>query len=151
MMTRLEKDPVKAVVEDAVEKDRINAGLPAYVQKLLPGGDLHWRFLSPSVKVTPIPVGETQYEVALHRLKAGGNAPTHDHQGEEVTVVLVGNFSDEEGVYQPGDYILREPGDVHRPQATRHNECICLSVLSAPIKLVGLNKIMNPFLGFSPS
>jgi putative transcriptional regulator len=140
----------QGVVEKAVAKDRVNEYLPAYVQNLLPEGDLKWRFLSPSVRAASIGVGETRYELALHRLKAGGHAPTHDHRGDEITVVLLGSFSDEDGVYQPGDYIVRNPGDVHRPQAARHNECICLSVLAAPIKLVGLKRIMNPFLSFSP-
>lgn len=140
----------QGAVEKTVAKDQVNENLPAYVQNILPEGDLKWRFLSPSVKTAPIGVGETQYELALHRLKAGGNAPTHDHRGDEITVVLLGSFSDEDGVYQPGDFMVRKPGDVHRPQAARHNECICLSVLAAPIKLAGLKRIMNPFLSFSP-
>lgn len=141
----------QASASDTVVKDRVTADLPGYVQKLLPAGDLKWRFLSPSVKVAAIGVGETRYELALHRLKAGGNAPTHDHQGAEITVVLVGSFSDELGVYHQGDFIVRKPGDIHRPQATRHHECICLSVLEAPIKLTGIRQLLNPFLSFSPS
>ncbi len=135
----------------AYAKDQVTPGLPAYVQNLLPEGDLKWRFLSPSVKVAAIGVGETRYELALHRLKAGGNAPTHDHQGIEITVVLVGSFSDEKGVYRPGDFIVRLPGDIHRPQATRDAECICLSVLAAPIRLTGIRQLLNPFLSFAPS
>ena len=135
----------------ALTKDQAVAELPGYVQNLLPEGELKWRFLSPSVKVAAIGVGETRYELALHRLKAGGNAPTHDHQGVEITVCLVGSFSDENGVYHPGDFIVRKPGDIHRPQATRHAECICLSVLEAPIRLTGIRQLLNPFLSFSPS
>ena len=96
-------------------------------------------------------MGEKDYEVALHRIDAGGKAPEHDHRGREITVVLTGSFSDEDGVYQPGDFLVREPGDTHRPFAARNEDCICLSVLEAPIKLTGIKRILNPFLSFTPS
>jgi len=131
--------------------DSISAELPEFVQRLLPDGELDWRRLSPSLKVAPISVGEEEYELALHRIDAGGKAPEHDHLGKEITVVLTGSFSDEEGVYQPGDFLVREAGDTHRPFAARNQECICLSVLEAPIKLTGIKRVLNPFLSFTPS
>jgi putative transcriptional regulator len=131
--------------------DAISTQLPKFVQGLLPGGELNWRRLSQSLKVAPISVGEKDYEVALHRIDAGGKAPEHDHRGREITVVLTGSFSDEDGVYQPGDFLVREPGDTHRPFAARNEDCICLSVLEAPIKLTGIKRILNPFLSFTPS
>jgi putative transcriptional regulator len=129
----------------------ISTQLPEFVQRLLPEGDLDWRSLFPSLKVAPISVGEDKYELALHRIDAGGKAPEHDHLGREITVVLTGSFSDEDGVYQPGDFLVRQPGDTHRPFAARNQECICLSVLEAPIKLTGIKRILNPFLSFTPS
>jgi putative transcriptional regulator len=66
-------------------------------------------------------------------------------------VVLKVSFSDEDGVYHPGDFIVREAGEIHRPCATLNDDCICLSVLEAPIKLTGIKRIFNPFLRFSPS
>ncbi|MBD3647141.1 MAG: cupin domain-containing protein [Pseudomonadales bacterium] len=131
--------------------DDITGALPGYVRRLLPEGKLRWRFLSPSLKVAPISVGETTHELALHRIKAGGKAPQHNHNGREITVVLTGSFSDEDGVYHPGDFLVREPGDTHQPNAAQHEECICLSVLDAPIRLTGLKKVFTPFVRFSPS
>jgi len=131
--------------------DAISTQLPEFVQRLLPDGELDWRRLFPSLKVAPISVGEDKYELAVHRIDAGGKAPEHDHLGREITVVLTGSFSDEDGVYQPGDFLVRQPGDIHRPFAARNQECICLSVLEAPIKLTGIKRILNPFLSFTPS
>ena len=131
--------------------DDIATELPDYVQHLLPNGPMQWRTLSPSLKVTAVPVGETRNELALHRIKAGGKAPEHDHHGRELTVVLTGSFSDEDGIYQEGDFMVREPGDIHRPQAARHTECVCLSVLEAPIKLTGIKRVLNPFMRFTPA
>jgi putative transcriptional regulator len=131
--------------------DSICGELPSFVQGLLPEGNLDWRRLSPSLKVAPISVGEKDYELALHRIDAGGRAPEHDHYGREITVVLTGSFSDEDGIYQPGDFLVREEGNKHRPFAARNEDCICLSVLEAPIKLTGLKSVFNPFLRFTPS
>ncbi|MBT3425753.1 MAG: transcriptional regulator [Gammaproteobacteria bacterium] len=131
--------------------DEVASSIPAYLQKFLPEGKLHWKFLSPSVKVAPISVGETVHELALHKIKVGGKVPEHNHLGKEITVVLKGSFSDEDGVYQRGDFMVREAGEIHQPIAATHEECICLSVLAAPFKLTGLKRWLNPFLSFSPS
>lgn len=138
--------PVRKICSDEVATD-----LPEYVRNLLPEGDLSWRKLTSSLKVAPVSVGEQDHELSLHRINPGGKAPEHDHRGREITVVLKGSFSDEDGVYQPGDFIVREPGDKHRPFAARNEECVRLSVLEAPIRLTGLKSVFNPFLSFSPS
>ena len=138
--------PLKKLCSDKVAND-----LPDYVSNLLPEGNLEWRKLTSSLRVAPVSVGEQDYELSLHRINPGGKAPKHYHRGREITVVLKGSFSDEDGVYQPGDFIVREHGDTHRPFATRNEECICLSVLEAPIRLTGLKSVLNPFLSFSPS
>lgn len=131
--------------------DEVTGTLPRFVQEILPAQPLSWQRQTRSLKVAPISVGEDRHELALHRISAGGKAPEHEHSGREITVVLKGSFSDEDGVYQPGDFIVREPGDRHRPFAARNEECICLSVLEAPIKLTGIKRVLNPFLSFSPS
>ena len=126
-------------------------GIPEYLVQFLPRNGLNWRKLSSSVTVAPISVGETRYELALHKICAGGQTPVHDHNGVEYTVVLKGSFSDEDGMYNEGDFLTREPGDIHRPFASQHEDCICLSVLEAPIRLKGLGRVLNPFMRFQPS
>ena len=126
-------------------------GIPEYLNQFLPRSGLNWRKLSSSVTVAPISVGETRYELALHKICAGGQTPVHDHNGVEYTVVLKGSFSDEDGMYNEGDFLTREPGDIHRPFASQHEDCICLSVLEAPIRLKGLGRVLNPFMRFQPS
>lgn len=142
-------NPVQKITTEAA--DDVAHALPSYVRELLPEDNLQWQFLSPSLRIATLSVGEEEYELALHRIKAGGKAPEHNHAGQEITVVLTGTFSDEDGIYQPGDFIVRQPGEIHRPMAAQNEECICLSVLAAPIKLTGINRLMNPFLSFSPS
>ena len=42
-------------------------GIPEYLNQFLPRNGLNWRKLSSSVTVAPISVGETRYELALHK------------------------------------------------------------------------------------
>lgn len=127
------------------------AKLPSFITNLLPEKGAKWKMLSPALRVSRIPVGEERYELALHKIKAGGKVPSHDHKGLEVTVVLQGSFSDGDGIYHEGDFLVRQPGEQHRPTASQNNPCICLSVLEAPIKLTGpVNRFMNPLFSVSP-
>jgi putative transcriptional regulator len=96
--------------------------------------------------------GQDKFEVALHKICAGGVTPKHDHRGLEYTVVLKGSFSDEKSVYAEGDFITREPGDVHQPMGAKNGECICLSAQEAPIRLTSiLGLFLNPWLRVKPS
>src|SRR5690554_6878586 len=66
--------------------------------------------------------------VVLQKLVAGGKAPAHTHRGTETTIVL--NEEDE-----------------HKPVAVGCEDCITLSVLSAPLKLTGtFTRLLNPFI-----
>ena len=75
----------------------------------------------------------------------------HGHAGSEITVVLQGSFSDQDGRYAQGDFLVRGPGDEHRPVAAADSDCLCLAVLDAPIRLGGLlGRLANPFLRIHP-
>ncbi|ABC33257.1 Anti-sigma factor [Hahella chejuensis KCTC 2396] len=75
--------------------------------------------------------------LSLQKIAAGGRAPLHAHYGQEVTVVLQGGFSDELGVYEEGDFVIRSGDQRHRPRALENEDCICLAYLDAPVCLAG--------------
>ncbi|SDK11982.1 ChrR family anti-sigma-E factor [Microbulbifer yueqingensis] len=135
------------------DRDPALARLPQVIRKLLGGNrPLKWRRVSPALKMSRLHTGQDQYEVAFHRISRGGKVAEHDHRGREVTLVLYGSFSDADGVYSPGDFLLREPGEVHRPIATQDQECLCLSVVEAPVSVTGpLGWLVNPLLSFRPA
>ncbi len=128
------QDFIPAEEENEVISE-LSSTLPAYIKQFLPAEKLKWRFLSPSLKTATISVGEDVHELSFLKIKAGGKAPVHNHKGTEITVVLKGCFSDEDDLYHPGDFIVRQEGETHQPFAAQNEECICLSVLSAPIQL----------------
>ena len=106
---------------------------------------------SPSLREAKLETGQNKSEVSLYKIRRGGSAAEHNHKGREVTLVLEGAFSDSEGTYNVGDYVVREAGEIHRPIATQDKDCLCLSVLDAPLKLTGMmGALVNPFLSFQP-
>jgi putative transcriptional regulator len=127
--------------------------VPKVIAKLLPrDGKLKWQRISSSLKTARLQTGQSQYEVAFQRISSGGKVVEHDHRGLEVTMVLCGSFSDEDGVYNQGDFLVRNPGEVHRPTATQNQDCLCISVVEAPVKVTGFfGKLVNPFLSFRPA
>ncbi|MET0379857.1 MAG: ChrR family anti-sigma-E factor [Spongiibacteraceae bacterium] len=108
---------------------------------------LTWSRALPSLRIAALDVGDEQYQVALHRIGAGGSVATHDHSGSELTLVLRGSFSDEAGVYSSGDFLVREPNQPHRPIAAQNGECICLAAVAGPVRFTGpLMRWVNPLL-----
>ncbi|MGH1439722.1 MAG: ChrR family anti-sigma-E factor [Cellvibrionaceae bacterium] len=129
------------------ENQDSHADLPRLVRKLIKQRPLKWKRVNRSLKTAPLTVGQKQYQVSLQKIEAGNTAPEHDHRGTEITVVLEGSFSDKQGIYQKGDFLIKEPGDIHQPISARNQHCLCLSVEEAPVKLTGLwGRILNPFI-----
>jgi putative transcriptional regulator len=134
-------------------RDPLLKPIPKVIAKLLPrDGKLQWQRVSKGLKFARLVTGQHKYEVAFQRITSGSKVVEHDHQGIEITMVLCGSFSDEDGVYNQGDFLVRSPGEVHRPTATQNQDCLCISVVEAPVKVTGLlGKLVNPFLSFKPA
>ena len=133
--------------DEAVKIARDYGRLPNVVAKMMSQKALKWRYINSSLKTSHLIAGQNGHQVSLQKISAGGVAPEHDHSGTEMTVVLKGSFSDKEGIYQEGDFILKEPGQIHQPISARNEDCLCLSVESAPVKLTGFfGRMVNPFI-----
>lgn len=143
--------PTTSKQETGCQEAKTHHDLPAIVRQLLHAtGELKWRRMSPSLKQANLTSGQNSFEVCLHKIRQGGKVAEHDHRGRELTLVLQGTFSDEQGAYKVGDFIMRDCGDVHRPTATQDQDCLCLTITEAPVKLTGLMHLFNPFLPFQP-
>jgi putative transcriptional regulator len=122
---------------------------PALLQRLMKGDyeDMNWSRVNSQLQISRLRTGDVDNEFALYHIKAGGRMPKHTHRGTELTMVLEGRFSDEEGLYQQGDFILRDAHDVHTPTAALTGDCICVGVLDAPVRFTPWNyRVLNPFL-----
>ncbi len=131
------------------ETGRVASGVPKCLFQFIDDDydSLDWHWVSPSIRQANLCVDGNGAHVALLRIKPGGKASHHTHMGEEITMVLKGAFSDESGIFQQGDFVVRGSNDKHRPIATKDSECICLTVLDAPIQFTGyFSRWLNPLL-----
>lgn len=122
---------------------------PHCLRQFVNGGydNLDWKRVSADISRVELCRDSNGARVELLKIRPGGAATTHTHLGDEYTVVLEGSFSDEKGLYQRGDFLLRDRNDRHTPVATRDCECICLAVTEGPVQLTGFfNRILNPFI-----
>lgn len=80
---------------------------------------------------------------SLLQIAPGGEIPEHTHTGFEITLVLDGDFSDEDGEYVPGDFIMLDGAHNHTPKTK--DGCLCFTVVSSALYFnKGISKLLNP-------
>ena len=124
------------------------AGLPQPLRGYV--GDaldcLPWRRLGPIAEVRLLPDFEG-FTTRLLWSQAGAAVPAHTHAGSEMTLVLRGGFTDAGAHFVRGDVEEADSSVDHRPVADDDEDCICLAVTDAPLKLTSrLGRLLNPFL-----
>lgn len=144
--------PLAAVDADQ-ESARPLAGafLPRSVRRLSSGSldKLRWVQLGKALRVAPLQVSDATRETAIYDIRAGGRMPEHEHRGEEITVLLQGSFSDADGSYTRGDFVVRHAGEAHQPTATQDMDCICLVCLERPVRPRGLlYRMLEPLVNY---
>jgi putative transcriptional regulator len=107
---------------------------------------LAWRRFGPVAEARLLD-SFASFKTRVLRVRAGMALPGHTHGGIELTLVLRGGFTDALGHYLRGD-VSEAGSDVdHRPVADKDEECICLVVTDAPLKLTSrFGRLLNPFL-----
>jgi putative transcriptional regulator len=146
ILSRIDSEPDMTETYISTQAKRMSP-----LQKLL-GDDLNslpWKRQLGDVSVLDISErfpGQSE-QVVLQKLAAGGKAPAHTHRGSETTIVLQGAFSDQKGVFNQWDFVVLNQEDEHKPVAVGCEDCITMSVLSAPVKLTGtFTRLLNPFI-----
>ncbi len=124
--------------------------LPAPIRHYV-GGDieqLRWRRVMSGLDEVRlnIPGGS---DARLLRVGAGKAMPRHTHEGNEMTLVLVGAFHDVMGHFQRGDVAGTDEHVDHQPVADAAMDCVCLAVTDAPLRLTGwFGRLINPFVRY---
>ncbi|MET0355668.1 MAG: ChrR family anti-sigma-E factor, partial [Cellvibrio sp.] len=121
LMARIRNQPAPAKEELSSKSGEVPAvyindpmmkRLPKVITKLLPrDGKIKWQAAGGSLKTARLQTGQRDYEVSFQRISSGGKVFEHGHRGLEVTLVLHGSFSDEDGIYSEGDFLVRTPGE----------------------------------------
>lgn len=146
LLARLDRPEPEAPMTEAPV-----AGVPLLPQPLrgYVGGSLDhvtWRQLGSMAEARLLP-GHEGFTTRLLKIRPGVAMPHHTHVGSELTLVLQGGFSDVTGHYLRGD-VAEADGELdHQPIADRDEECVCLAVTDAPLKLTGwFGRLLNPFI-----
>ena len=107
-----------------------------------------WRWIGPDMYVRDVDAPrDGGCRVILLKIGPGRSAPTHTHDGPELTCVLSGAYVTDEGRFDPGDFEEAGPDVLHRPRTVSHEPCLCVAALDGQIRLPGLvGKVMRPFV-----
>ncbi|WGW04166.1 ChrR family anti-sigma-E factor [Tropicibacter oceani] len=109
--------------------------------------DVKWRPVGMGVKQAILKTS-SEATARLLYIPAGTAVPDHGHNGLELTLVLQGAFSDEDGTFRRGDVEVATDAVEHTPIADISQDCICLAVTDAPLRFKGLlPRLAQPFLG----
>jgi putative transcriptional regulator len=136
-------------VKPAPRTPTTSSSVPKVLYKWIPNGydELDWQTITREISTFDLTKNKKGTKVSLLKVKAGAHMPHHRHSGKEITVILQGSFSDEDGIYSEGDYLVRETHENHSPIASKDKDCICLTLLDGPIELTGFfSKLLNPIL-----
>ncbi len=95
-----------------------------------------WVNITRGIRDQKLDIRDPKYRSRLISIKSGTKIPSHTHQGEEITIVLKGSFSDDYGTYKAGDFIIRDGAYRHSPYAD--SDCICYTITDAPLHYTGL-------------
>ena len=86
-------------------------------------------------------------QARLLQIPAGRPVPEHGHGGRELTLVLSGNFSDQNGKFAAGDIEDVSEEVTHQPFAGEGDDCICLVVTDAALRFKSfIPRIVQPFI-----
>lgn len=150
LLARLDEDECDADIFAEAPPSMLSSELPAPLRPYVPSGldSLPWRHFG-AVSEARLSIDDSTYRARLIVLKAGKAVPKHTHEGQEITVVLKGAFDDGLAHYARGDIAIADAHVDHRPVADADEDCLCLTVTDAPLRLTGtFSRFLNPLMRF---
>ena len=147
-LARLDEAPPRPEKPRNREPAALDAGLPLPLRDYLGGGldRLDWKSHKNFDEAELLPE-VPGFRTRLMRIKSGAAMPAHTHRGNELTLVLAGGFSDELGHFLRGDVAEADASVQHQPVADPGEDCLCLAVTDAPLRLTGpVGRLLNPFI-----
>lgn len=123
------------------------APVKAYVSDL---AGARWQWIGPGVRQLDLMHRPRGRDTArMLRIAPGRVLPHHGHAGLELTVVLQGSFTDEQGRFTAGDLAEIDQDGSHQPIADSGEDCICIVGTDAPLRFSGfVPRMVGPMMGF---
>lgn len=134
-----ESDNKATVADKSLNFKGKNYSLPNVLQRMDIGSPTNIGKLSRA----KVQLEEGEIHTNLLHIEPGGSVPEHTHKGFELTVLLAGSFSDDNGEYVAGDFIMLDGKHTHHPIS--NNGCLCYTVANDALYFTqGINKLLNP-------
>lgn len=139
--------PVQSDTGKLMSAEATPAPLKQYIDET--GITPKWRFMGPGLRQAKLQDSENGEKLWLLKARGGTEMPMHDHRGQELTLVLQGSYRVGDTRYGVGDMeIAAEDVYDHEPIIDEGEDCICLVVTEAPIKLKSMiARAAQPFIG----
>lgn len=118
---------------------------PSAMQRYVPAQErqIHWSRRLPGLFECTLDGFEDE-NVSLLKARPGTQMLAHTHDGDEATLILQGQMTDGDKVYNRGDVAMADHDDDHRPYITGTETCICLIVMSGKVRFTGaLTRALN--------
>ncbi len=105
-----------------------------------------WIIYGPGILRLPLNLGgEAKAEIL--RIDPGVAVPWHSHKGQELTLCLVGEYTDRDQAYGPGDFSIADGSVRHQPVAHKSGHVYALAVTDAGLKFEGLLGALQKLFG----
>jgi putative transcriptional regulator len=111
------------------------------------GANARWAFAGVGIQRLPL-FSDNGAHAELMRIEPGRGVAEHDHEDDELTLVLTGAYNDGEGSYGPGDVSLARPGFVHTPRAEPGDVCYVLVAFKGAPRFKGVFGLAQRLFGF---
>lgn len=151
LMEKIDSQEGEASAPINVEAQHRDPRVPQPLADYLDRGldDLKWRFMGPGMKQVKLWTGKDGEKLWLLKAKGGTEIPEHGHNGSEMTLVLQGSYCVDGHRFGVGDLeVASDDIEDHRPIIDEGEDCICLVVTEAPIKLKSfIARTIQPFIG----
>ena len=107
--------------------------------------NVDWQSVGRKIHRADIAIDDDNNQIEILRFASEAKIPSHTHKGNEYTVILDGDYTDEMGTFEQGDFIHLNGNHKHRPVAGK-NGCVCIAVTDAPMHFTGLlGPVLNLF------
>jgi putative transcriptional regulator len=108
--------------------------------------DVNWSSIGGGVRQLILETKDND-TARLLKIPAGSAVPEHGHRGRELTLVLSGSFSDDNGTFFAGDIQDVDEEVRHKPFVGAEAECICLVVTDAALDFKDIiPRMVQPFI-----
>ena len=122
---------------------------PAFLQDVILEAEASrgWAYGGPGIKrlvidmpgkKSPSKKSKGSAKLEIIRIGAGVKVPWHTHKGQELTLCLAGEFSDNNAVYGPGDFSVYDGTTRHQPVAAQSAPAFALAITDDGLKFEGL-------------